>query len=68
MYTIKLLFGDSQGGAPGFQGGGQKTPPPPLNATLYIYMYIYIYIFQAVRRAVNVLNVSTCIYSVQVRY
>ena len=30
MYTIKLLFGDSQGGAPGFQGG----PLPPLNATL----------------------------------
>ena len=30
----------------------------------YIYVYIiniYIYIFQAVRRAVNVLNVSTCI-------
>ena len=25
------------------------------------YIYIYIYIFQAVRRAVNVLNVSTCI-------
>ena len=23
--------------------------------------YIYVYIFQAVRRAVNVLNVSTCI-------
>ena len=28
---------------------------------LYIYIYIYVYIFQAVRRAVNVLNVSTCI-------
>ena len=28
---------------------------------VYIYIYIYIYIFQAVRRAVNVLNVSTCI-------
>ena len=27
----------------------------------YIYVYIYNYIFQAVRRAVNVLNVSTCI-------
>ena len=27
----------------------------------YIYIYIYICIFQAVRRAVNVLNVSTCI-------
>ena len=24
-------------------------------------IYIYVYIFQAVRRAVNVLNVSTCI-------
>ena len=28
---------------------------------IYIYIYIYVYIFQAVRRAVNVLNVSTCI-------
>ena len=26
-----------------------------------IYIYIYVYIFQAVRRAVNVLNVCTCI-------
>ena len=34
------------------------------NGPIYIYIYIYgiiIYIFQAVRRAVNVLNVSTCI-------
>ena len=31
--TIKLIFGDSQGGAPGFQGG-EKPPLPPLNATL----------------------------------
>ena len=30
--------------------------------TIYIYSHIYIgIIFQAVRRAVNVLNVSTCI-------
>ena len=29
--------------------------------SIYIYIYIYVYIFQAVRRAVNVLNVSTCI-------
>ena len=28
---------------------------------IYIYICLYIYIFQAVRRAVNVLNVSTCI-------
>ena len=28
---------------------------------IYIYIYNYVYIFQAVRRAVNVLNVSTCI-------
>ena len=27
----------------------------------YKYIYIYIYMFQAVCRAVNVLNVSTCI-------
>ena len=32
MYTIKLIFEDSQGGAPGFQGG-QKPPcsPPKCN-------------------------------------
>ena len=29
--------------------------------SLYIYIYIYVCVFQAVRRAVNVLNVSTCI-------
>ena len=29
MYTIKLLFGDSQGGAPGFQGGEKAPPAPP---------------------------------------
>ena len=39
-YTIKLLFGDSQGRAHGFQGrahgfqGGAKAPLPPINATL----------------------------------
>ena len=31
------------------------------NGPDFRYIYIYIYIFQAVRRAVNVLNVSTCI-------
>ena len=31
------------------------------NGTNFLYIYIYICIFQAVRRAVNVLNVSTCI-------
>ena len=29
------------------------------NGTDFLYIYIYIYMFQAVRRAVNVLNVST---------
>ena len=31
--TIKILFGDSQGEAHGFQGG-QKPPCPPLDGTL----------------------------------
>ena len=33
MYTITLLFGDFQGGAPGFQGG-EKPPLSPVNATM----------------------------------
>ena len=33
MYTIKLLFGDSQGGALGFQRGA-FAPLPTLNTTL----------------------------------
>ena len=31
------------------------------NGTDFFYIYMFIIIFQAVRRAVNVLNVSTCI-------
>ena len=31
------------------------------NGTDFLYIYINKYMFQAVRRAVNVLNVSTCI-------
>ena len=43
MYTIKLLFGDSQGGHLGFKGG-QKPPLPPLNETLVVVVVLCVYV------------------------